>query len=263
MISRRDFLKLAPTALAGSLITIPKSLDGESTPLSNLNYTGSNLKGWNVVLGDALYNRPPEPPVTIADIQTVHPAATYSELRANIKQRIIMAHNITYKKFVNPNALDYIHTCAYTFRLPYLPVADSLATLNGQTIEGGIFIWDGPKTRFDYGAAFQWVINPWLSNTIRTWDGTNWIDVGLKTVDTAWHTLKIAVDFRRKLTSLTIDGKQYPSQFSKTAKPNTWGNTTDARFQIEIVSIYPEPSGVKALHKAQVKNWSWLWEPVV
>jgi hypothetical protein len=66
-----------------------------------------------------------------------------------------MAHNITYTSITDPNPYNYVHTCSVSFRLPYFPVMDSAATLDGQTVEGGIFVWDGPHTRFDHGMAFQ------------------------------------------------------------------------------------------------------------
>lgn len=265
MVNRRDFLKLGGALLAGGLAS-PESLvvQAESAGAPAV-YQGVNLAGWQVKLGDALYNAPGEPPVDPADIKTVH-FSGYSEVRANVKRRVIMAHNITYRTITDPNALNYIHTCSVSFRLPYLPAPDPAATLNGQTVEGGIFIWDGPRTRLDYGMAFQWLVNPWgddkgPSGSLRIWNGKGWIRIGRIPVDTKWHNLKITVDFKRKCTLLLIDNIIRLSRFSKTTRDSTWGNTVDARFQLEAISIDPRPANtIKAMHRVQYKNWKWLWE---
>ena len=261
MFNRRDFLKLSSALLAGGLASqksVAVQADSVKAPIL---YQGPSLAGWTVTLGDALY---PPGGVDESDIGTQH-FPGYSEVRANIKRRVIMAHNITYKNITEPNAFNYIHTCSVSFRLPYVPVQDPTATLNGQTVEGGIFIWDGPSTRLDYGMGFQWFVNPWGDGNLppgalRVWNGKGWIRVGQMAVDTNWHALKMVVDFKRKSTLLLIDNKYQLSRFSKTAKDPSWGNTVDARFQLEGVSIYPEPDNLKAMHRVQYKNWKWLWD---
>jgi hypothetical protein len=266
MINRRDFLKLGSLLLAGGVAS-QRVQPAQAEPLQAPGpYGGPNLAGWKVTLGDALYNAPGEPPVDITDIKTVH-SPGYSEVRANVKRRVIMAHNITYKQVTDPNALNYIHTCSVSFRLPYLPVQDSNATLNGQTVEGGIFIWDGPNTRLDYGMAFQWLVNPWGAGknppgSLFIWNGAAWVRIGKLPVNTAWHTLRMVVDFKRRTTLLLLDNKVQLSRFSATSKDSTWGNTVDARFQLEAVSIDPRPANtIKAMHRVQYKNWKWVWEP--
>ena len=262
MLNRRDFLKFGSAFLVGSVVSQkvqPAQAESLTAPGP---YHGPNLAGWKVKLGDALYAAPGELPVDKWDIKTVHFPA-YSEVRANVKRRVIMAHNITYKLVINPNAFKYIHTCSVSFRLPYLPTQNS--TFNGQTVEGGIFIWDGPNTRLDYGMAFQWLVNPYDTGafgSLRVWNGSGWVRVGQLDVDTDWHTLKMVVDFKRKSTLLLIDNKYQLSRFSETAKDNTWGDTVDARFQLEAISIDPRPNNtIKAMHRVQYKNWKWLWEP--
>jgi hypothetical protein len=263
MISRRDFLKLVPTTLVSSLAGLPKF---ENLVSANKVYKGANLQGWTVALGDAIYARSGEPPVTIADIATLH-YPTYSELRANIHRRIIMAHNITFKRIIDPAARTYIHTCTFYFRLPYIPSPDVNSLWNAQTLEAGIFVWDGYTTRRDYGMAFQWSLNPWNEfGKLRIWsDKTSsgmWLDTGATlTPDMNWHQATMVVDFKRGTTAFLIDGKRYLAQFTRTTKPANWGTEVAARFQLEIVSIDPEPSGIKAMHRAQFKNWNWLWEP--
>ena len=262
MLNRRDFLKLGSMFLVGGLASQKApSVKAESLTAPIL-YQGVNLADWTKVQGDGVY---PPNGVEDSDIDTVH-FPGYSEVRASVRRRVIMAHNITRRLIVEPNALNSIHTCSISFRLPYLPERNSAATLNGQTVEGGIFVWDGPNTRFDYGMAFQWLVNPWGDNkgpsgSLRAWNGAGWVRVGQLAVDTNWHTLKMVVDFKRKSTLLLIDNKYQLSRFSKTAKDNTWGNTVDARFQVEAISIDPRPANtIKAMHKVQFKNWKWLWE---
>jgi hypothetical protein len=263
MFNRRDFLKLGSVLLAGGLASqksVAVQADSRNAPIL---YQGINLASWTVKLGDALY--PDDGSVTETDIDTVH-FPGYSEVRANIKRRVIMAHNITCKSITDAGAFNYLHTCSVSFGLPYLPVQNPTATLNGQTVEGGIFIWDGPNTRLDYGMGFQWFVNPWGDGNLppgalRVWNGKGWIRVGQLAVDTNWHTLKMVVDFKRKSTLLLIDNKYQLSRFSNTTKDPSWGDTVDARFQLEAVSIYPEPGNLKAMHKVQYKNWKWLWEP--
>jgi len=268
-INRRDLLKLISAVIAGSFIGERKPTDAQAAPttapLSTREYQGPDLSGWEIALGDALYARDGEPPVTLDDIETVHESG-YSELRANIQRRIIMAHNITFKRFVDDEAFQFIHTCTYKFRLPYLPLPDISADLNAQTLEGGIFVWDGSETRLDYGIAFQWGLNPWSEfGDMKTWTDTNggeWVAVGHLTPDTEWHEVRMVVDFRREATALLIDGEHYLTHFTRTPKPETWGTETAARLQAEIVSIYPEPSGIRAMHKAEFKDWTWAWERI-
>ena len=71
----------------------------------------------------------------------------------------------------------------------------------------------------------------------------------------------MVVDFRRKTTALLIDRKHYLCYLTKIQKPADWGTEVAARLQAEIVSIDPEPSGMRAKHRAQFRNWIWQWEP--
>jgi hypothetical protein len=262
-ISRRDFLKLIPpVALAGLLSSrnIENVIAAPKKPILNLK--GIDLAGWTVDLGDALYARPvEEAPVDISDIETVR-LRRYSELRANINRRVIMAHNITYKRIIDNDLLNYKHTCSYQLKMPYLPLPDVSAPWNAQTIEGGIFVWDGANTQRDYGTAFQWELNPWGDfGAVKIWttdiNGVGqWITAGNMTPDTKWHNVKMIVDIPSGTAGLLIDNTPYPAYFSATAKTG-WGTEVAARLQAEIVSIYPEPSGIQAAHKAQFRNWRW------
>ncbi|MEA3337418.1 MAG: hypothetical protein U9R25_16080 [Chloroflexota bacterium] len=266
-IQRRGFLKLSATAMAGALIAQhpDTGLAAPSTRSpSGDQFSGINLAGWDIVVGDAIYAAPRVDPVTIDDIETVH-FPEFSELRANIHLRRIMAHNITFKKRIADNVFDFVHTFGYKFRLPYMP-STSNPTLNPQTIEGGMGLWDGSDTRLDYGTGFQWYINPWGpdAGAIQSWtdiDGGSWAKVGNMPLDTAWHQVRITLDVRRETTALVIDGTHYLCRFNGTPKPATWGTERAATIAAEIVSLYPGESHPGALHKAEFKDWFWIWKP--
>jgi len=227
-------------------------------------YEGASLTNWEVVVGDGVYRQAGQAPVNSGDIETLH-FGTHSEVRANIARRGIMAHNITFKRFVDEQAFDYIHTCSYSFRLPYLPSTANVGT-NAQTIEIAFFIWDGSGARLDYGMAFQWMLNPWMPEfgTMRCWadaNGGEWHTVGQLTPDTQWHDVELVFDYRRQTTSFKLDGIHYPSRFSAIPKDASWGPETAARFCAEIVSLHPGESNPGALHRVEFKNWLWTWEP--
>jgi len=263
-INRRELLELLAAGAVSSVMgwrratAVPPTATISSTPTRQ--YAGTDLSGWEVALGDALHACSGEPPVTLADIETIHYGAR-SELSANIAPRKIMAHNITFKRFIDDMAFHYTHICGYKFRLPYLPQPDAGAALNGQTIEGGLFIWDGITEKLDRGIAFQWLVNPWTANVLNIWDGAAWIAVGSLALDTAWHEVTMAVDYQRELTALKIDGLPIPVSFSRTAKVG-WDDNIAARLQAEIISVDISGScNVQATHKAEFKDWYWYWEP--
>lgn len=220
-------------------------------------YSGTQLLGWETVVGDGICNMP-----LASDIATVQVNNAFTELRANLKRRAVMAHNITFKRLIADNALDFVHVCEYQFRLPYMPTTSN-TLLNGQTIEGGIFVWDGRNTRMDYGVAFQWVLNPWspLFKKIQCWTGSSWQVVGELEPDTRWHRVKFVLDYRRQQTQLLIDGKTFPSLFTLTAKDASWGTEVAARLQAEIISLDVCRQTTGILHKAQFRHWRWQWLP--
>jgi hypothetical protein len=224
------------------------------------NESGSNLEGWKIDLGDGLYSAPDEAAVGIGDISTIDYNG-FSELRANINNRRIQAHNITFKRFVDARALNCSHEAGYSFKLPYLPSTTN-SDYNGQTIEGGLFVWDGANTKKDLGLAFQWIINPWDSNykNIQIWKGAAWETIGQLEPDTLYHSIKFSLDLKNSMAGLTIDGNQCSRNlFSETAKTE-WGNEIATRLQVEIISIYPPITGDIASHKAYVKDWYWKLE---
>jgi hypothetical protein len=227
-------------------------------------YSGRNLAGWEVVVGDGLYTAPGEPPVNSDDIETVH-YSDYSELRTNIQVRRVMAHNITFKRIVDNDSLKYVHTAIVKFRLPFQPVCDPDSSMNGETIEGHLAVWDGADTRLDYLVAFQWTVNPCDSQKfgqIWAWDYPNdpnkWKLVGQLPVDTSWHEVQMVLDTSISKACLVIDGTPFQSYFTAMPHPD-WGPEIAARFAAEAISQYPGPEGNGALHKAQFKDWSWVW----
>ncbi len=260
--SRRDFLKLTGAGALGGLFGPAHSLGlDQQEALAPREESGADLTGWTVVLGDGVYAAPGEDPVTIDDIDTVHDG-TASELRANISQRRIMAHNITYRRIRDSSAFEFTHLFECAFRLPYLPAIGN-GDENAQTFEGGLFIWDGITTRLDYGLAFQWGLNPYERfGEMRCWTDSSdehWQPVGHFQPDTAWHHLQLILDFQRQATGFAIDGRRFPSQFVAIPKSDSWGAAISAGVQLEVISIYPGETGAGARHRALVRDWRWQW----
>lgn len=248
----------------------PPSLQGSpyTRPVVSRDYSGADFSTWRVALGDGIYAAPGEGPVTADDIATYN-YGTHSLLVANTNKRGIMAHNITVLRMVAEDAFNYVHICGYKFRIPYIPSTGN-TDLNAQTLEGGFFIWDGGNTRLDYGLAFQWMLNPWGGDDfafgdLRCWTGFGvgaWQKVGQIEVDTAWHEIRFVFDFRRETTAMVIDGRHFPSCFTATEKDESWSSSTEPGLQAEIISLWPGFDGANgALHKAEFRDWYWLWEP--
>lgn len=221
---------------------------------------GQTLEGFTTVVGDGIY-APANKDVTVRDIAIQH-SSDKTELRANVLEREIMAHNITYLPVSDTSVLEYIHQVSYEFRLPNLP---SKITA-GQTLEGGFFIWDGATTKLDYGAAFQWRVNPFGSDygKVYTWRATpagkrNWQEVAYLEPDTKWHKLSITLNLKTQTAILTIDDAiQDDAAFAQEQKPG-FDNDVTARLQMEIISIDPRSSPIHPTHIGEFRNWSWQW----
>jgi len=222
--------------------------------------SGVNLDNWTVSLGDGNYAAPGESPVSLTDIKTVD-GTKKSTLKANILNRRIMVHNITYHKIVEPTAMTDTHVAIYKLKIPYV-ISTSNIDFNGQTVEGGLFVWDGSDTQLDYGLAFQWVINPFDVDykKIRYWDGSSWQSLGVSLEpDNKYHTIEFQLDIPNSEAYLKIDSIAYAQNvFSQTTKIG-FGTTVDARFQAETISIYPPVTGTIPSQKVNFKNWSWEW----
>ncbi|MEM6829009.1 MAG: hypothetical protein AAF551_00745 [Bacteroidota bacterium] len=223
--------------------------------------SGVNLSTWEVVVGDGLYHASGEAPVNDGDIKTVH-RTRKSVLKANILNRRIMAHNITFRRIFDAVAMTDRHVAKYRFKIPYI-ISTANIDRNGQTVEGGLFVWDGPATRLDYGLAFQWVTNPWdpAYKQLSYWDGNGWSDLGVSLEpDTRYHDVTYELDIPNAEAFLTIDGIRFNQNiFSQTPKAPDWGTDVEARFQAETISLFPAETGPVPLQRINFKNWSWEW----
>ena len=264
--TRRDFLRFAGISLAGGIAGAAalNPQTASASELTILEETGTDMAGWQVVVGDGLWVGPNQDPVNQDDILTNN-FSSHSELIANTWQRGVMAHNITYKTKLDDadrQMFRHVHLLKYKFRMPEVPTTAG-SGINAQTLEGGFFIWDGSNTRLDYGLAFQWILNPWMSTfgDIRTWHNEEWVSSGYLQPDTEWHEIEFAMDYYNQLTAITIDGISMPCTFSATTKDASWGNETAARLQAEIISIWPGANPSAPHHKAEFKDWQWTMVP--
>ena len=223
-------------------------------------FSGVNMTGWKVSLGDGNYAAPGQDPVSMLDIETSH-SETLSEVRANIRQRDVMAHNITYRRERDELALDFVHSFTCEFRLPYMPSIENTEE-NGQTLEAGLFVWDGMVNKLDYGMAFQWGLNPYerfgeVRSSIEGVSAAMWEPVGYLEPDTEWHTFTMIVDYPNQTTLLRIDDVTYTSYFVGFSK--RWPAAISAGIQVEAISIYPGMTAHGALHRVEYRNWRWQW----
>lgn len=253
--------------LGASIIFLP-ALPGGDWPrrtAAGRRMTGADLAGWRIDVGDGVYAAPGESPVDSADIRTLH-HGDRSELQANIRRRGVMAHNITYHRIDDTSAFDHVHTASFRFRLPDDPRLRS-ADRAGQTFEGGLAIWDGSGSRLDHQVLFQWIVNPhWpdmygvVQTAVRVGDRAGWVPVGRIEPDDAWHEAHIVLDARRGTSLVAIDGVRFASALHAVPKPANWGPETAARLQVEIISLYAEDGSLRPLHRAEVADWSWVWD---
>jgi hypothetical protein len=222
----------------------------------------ASFAGGVTVLGDGLAVVPPDPPVTNQDIQTLH-TSSQTVLTANSFARAVQAHNITYIPVTDTQAMQSAHVASYEFRLPQLPTAPG-ATLRPETVEGGLFIWDGANTRLDHGAAFQWRVNPASPDygKLYTWraDGVNrfWVEIGRIEPDTNWHSLRLEIDPRVRRAAIAVDGIVDSLAYAQEAKPG-FGDDTTARLQIETINALPSPGVAGWRGDAEFRNWRWQW----
>ena len=255
-MNRRRFLSLVGVGLASNFFGQSQTPTQTSHTLETIVYQGANLAGWTVIVGDGIRGT-----VTLDDIETAH-FSQYSEVRANIQSRPdIMAHNLTFNKISDDTAFNYVHICEYQFRLPYLPSTNN-PDFNGQTVEGGISLWNG-ITRLNYSVGFQWIVNPyWMTGVVQCWTPRLWQPIGMIPLDTEWHSIKMIIDYQRETTSIQIDGEHYPSCFTKQVGPSDWGTEIASWIASEAISIDPGNNFTGGqTHKAQFKNWIWAWEP--
>ncbi len=242
-------------------VSNPVAVRAESNELQTIRrFKSANLNGWETVVGDGLYLARGESTVKDADIATIN-CGEFSEMLANLQRRRVMAHNITFKRIHDDKALEYIHTYGLKFRLPFKPAMD-ITQMNGETVEFSIFVWDGKNTRTDYGAGFQWKVNPWDGGSlglVNYWKDEAWAPLAKLNLDNEWHDLRFVVNFKTSQTLMVIDGVSYPLQMSKTKKSSDWSNEISARVSAEIISLYPGSEEVRVIHQLEVKDWYWNW----
>ncbi|MEQ8439390.1 MAG: hypothetical protein RIB65_18005 [Ilumatobacter fluminis] len=263
-LSRRYALRMAAAgagvALVGSAWPTNAALAAAPS-----NESGADLAGWDLAVGDGIWTGPGQSPVGQADIALTH-AGTVSELAANVQRRGVMAHAIAFRRYFDLHRLSLRHTAELEFRLPDLP-ATSNWEYNAQTLEIGLFVWDGPDTRLDHGMAIQWVLNPWVPEfgEIRAWSMTEpgpvWLPVGSLAPDTAWHRLFVDYKPGSGLARLEVDGRRIDVAETLTPKAAHWGTTIDARLQAEIVSVWPGSNQSVPAHRAEFRNWAWRTTP--
>lgn len=263
--NRRDFLAWAGAGLTTMLLGGSRNMVvwAASDTTQNAIYrefSGVNMAGWKVSLGDGNYAAPGQDPVSMQDIETLHNEGA-SEVRANIRMRDIMAHNITYRRERDDRALEYTHLFSCEFRLPYLPSVANTEE-NAQTLEAGLFVWDGLLSRLDCGMAFQWGLNPYerfgeVRSSIEGVSAAAWEPVGYLEPDTEWHTFTMMVNYPTQTTLLQIDDVTYTSYF--VSYPKRWPAAVSAGIQVEAISIYPRGVVHGALHRVEYRNWLWQW----
>lgn len=246
---------------AAFVTTISLGAAAQTTSLS-----GPNLSGWTSVIGDGVYVAPGESALADRDIQNdQYDDATV--MKANVDRKRAMVHNISFLRSQGGNALRATHRAGYSFRLLALPNEDD-PDMAGQTVEGGLFVWDGAETQLDYGAAFQWIVNPKSPDygKVFAWRATpegvrEWRAVGTLTPDTAWHRVDVVVSPASGAATLSIDnGSVFVSDALAREREPGFGGDVTSRLQVEIISADPPPGNVaRKYHVVAVRDWSWTW----
>ncbi len=222
---------------------------------------GADLSSWELTVGDGLYTVPGQAPSGANDISLIS-HGDRSELAANIHRRGVMAHAIGFKRFADVGDLAFSNTAGVDFRIPFVPSTTNW-DMSAQTVEIGLFVWDGAASRLDHGIAMQWILNPWVPNfgAIRVWQQTEqgpaWRQVAHLPPDDRWHRASLEFDADKALAVLAIDGVSIPIATTLTPKPSSWGATVDARFQVETVSLWPGQHQSAPPHRAEFRNWYW------
>lgn len=264
-MNRRTFLGVAG---AGTLSALAFSVEdalaqGSEPPLLPMSFAGDDLSRWETVVGDGIFARPGVNPVARSDIATLD-YGNHSSLVVNVSERPVMAHSIAFRRITDDTLFDYAHVCSYEFRMPNLETSVQSGT-RAQTVEGGLFIWDGGGTRRDYGLGFQWVLNPEdpKYRAIQTWSMSNaaWRSTGSLEPDNEWHRFEASIDHKRNRARIYIDGNEVSAAYTRRPKPSYWGTETAARLQVEAISLDPGAANSAPMHTVDVRNWSWDCTP--
>ena len=269
-MNRRTFLGVMGATTLGAVTMTAESAMAQANPdtpsavPSPMNFSGSDLTGWETVVGDGIYAPAGVAAVALSDIATID-AGTHSSLLMNVNERPIMAHNIAFNRIIDDTLFDYKHDCSYEFRMPTLDTPTNPG-IKAQTVEGGLFIWDGGGNRRDHGLGFQWVLNPWdpKYGAIQTWSMSRagWTDTGYLEPDNEWHLFEAMVDHRQNKACILLDGEEFSTKYTQRRKPSYWGNETAARLQVEAISLDPGTQTSAPTHTVDVRNWTWDCTPV-
>lgn len=264
-MNRRTFLGVTGATVLGAITMTAEGAWAQSAPgaLSPMNFAGSDLTGWETVVGDGIYAPVGVAPVALSDIATIN-AGIQSSLLTNVKERPIMAHNIAFKRIIDDTLFDFKHRAAYEFRMPNLDTPTNPG-IKAQTVEGGFFVWDGGNTRRDHGLGFQWVLNPWDPDygAIQTWsmNSVGWKVNGYLEPDTEWHLFECNIDHQQNRAYILIDGEEFATAYTQRRKPSHWGTETAARLQVEAISLDPGTQTSAPTHTVDVRNWTWDCTP--
>ncbi|MEV8509466.1 hypothetical protein AB0368_32185 [Actinoplanes sp. NPDC051475] len=263
---QRRFLSLLGTAVAaGMAATVGLASPAMASPAETVG-AGSDLSGWETVVGGGTFAAAGQASVTSADVAAEN-RRSYTSLRSNVGHRGVMADALAYKRMTGATMMNVVHRAGYSFQLPSVP-STAGGSRNAQTVEGGLFVWDGAKSKVDNGTAFQWVLNPWVSNfgQLRVWSSANggsWVPAGYLKPDTAWHTVTFQVNPVAQKVELTVDGGVLPATYTKMPKAS-WGTDVSARLQVEAISLWPGSAATSAPeHEVWIKDWNWTQEVVL
>ncbi len=272
MINRRKFLQMSTAGVAAGAVGLglpsvaaaqtgaPAAPPGTvGAPIRR--YSGTDLDSWEMVLGDGLWTATGQAPPAVSDLAAAH-YGSHSTLSANVWQRGVMAHNINFRRIIDDEALNNVHACSFEFRLPYLPEIGAWPN-NIQTIEGGLFVWDGGGIRKDIGVGFQWLLNPWMADQgdVRYWHRGkqgSWKSGGYLEPDMQWHKMEFVVDPTRNTGSVVLDGVELSSHWVAENKEG-WGTETAARLQLELISLWPGDNSTAPRSETEFRNWYWDW----
>ncbi|MFI7599046.1 hypothetical protein, partial [Actinoplanes sp. NPDC049681] len=262
---QRRFASLLGTAVAaGVAATVGLGSPAMASPAETVG-SGADLSGWVTTIGGGTFAAAGQAAVTSADVAADN-RRDYTSLRANVGHRGVMADALAYKRMSGATMMNVIHRAGYSFQLPSVPSMAGGAR-NAQTVEGGLFVWDGAKSKADHGTAFQWVLNPWVSNfgQLRVWsdaNGGSWVPAGYLKPDTAWHTVTFQVDPVAQKVQVTVDGVALSAPYTRLPKAG-WGTDVSARLQVEAISLWPGSAATSAPeHEVLVKDWNWTQEVV-
>ncbi len=273
MMNRRKFLQMSGAGLAAGAVglTLPSPAGAQTgapaappgtTGAPIRSYSGTDLDNWEMVVGDGIWAATGQAPVAVSDLAASH-HGTHSTLSANVWQRGVMAHNINFRRVIDNEALNNVHASSFEFRLPFLPEIGGWPN-NAQTIEGGLFVWDGSGTRKDIGVGFQWLLNPWMADQgdMRYWhraQAGSWKKGGYLQPDTEWHRMEFIVDPTANWGQVFVDGVQISSHWVSEDKESSWGTETAARLQLELISLWPGDNAVAPSNQVEFRNWYWDW----